>query len=50
MGVKMAEEKRKTPKLDELERGEWPSFVKEIKTAAEKNPMANDLLGQLERS
>ena len=46
----MAEEKRKTPKLDELERGEWPSFVKEIKTAAEKNPMANDLLGQLERS
>ena len=46
----MAEEKRKTPKLDELEKGAWPSFVKEIKTAAEKNPMANDLLGQLERS
>jgi len=46
----MAETKRKTPKLDELESGAWPSFVKEIKTAAEKSPMANDLLGQLERS
>ena len=46
----MANEKRKTPKLDELEKGSWPSFVKEIKTAAEKSPMANDLLGQLERS
>lgn len=46
----MAEKKRKTPKLDELEKGAWPSFVKEIKSAAEKNPMANDLLGQLERS
>ena len=46
----MADKKRETPKLDELEKGSWPSFVKEIKTAAEKNPMANDLLGQLERS
>ncbi len=46
----MAEKKRKTPQLDELEKGAWPSFVKEIKSAAEKNPMANDLLGQLERS
>jgi sulfite reductase alpha subunit len=46
----MAEKKRQTPKLDELEKGAWPSFVREIKTAAEKNPMANDLLGQLERS
>ncbi len=46
----MADNKRKTPKLDELEKGAWPSFVKEIKTAAEKNPMSNDLLGQLERS
>jgi sulfite reductase alpha subunit len=40
----------KTPKLDELEKGEWPSFVKEIKTAAKKSPMAADLLGQLEQS
>ncbi len=46
----MADEKRNTPKLDELEKGAWPSFVKEIKTAAEKNPMAKDLLGQLEQS
>jgi sulfite reductase alpha subunit len=40
----------KTPKLDELEKGGWPSFVKEIKMAARKNPMAADLLGQLEQS
>lgn len=46
----MAEKKHETPQLDELEKGQWPSFVKEIKTAAAKNPMANDLLGQLERS
>jgi sulfite reductase alpha subunit len=46
----MAEKKRKTPQLDELEKGAWPSFVKEIKSAAENNPMASDLLGQLERS
>jgi sulfite reductase alpha subunit len=46
----MAKENGKTPKLDELEKGAWPSFVKEIKTQAEKNPMAKDLLGQLERS
>jgi len=36
--------------LDELEKGPWPSFVKEIKQAAEKNEMSNDLLGILERS
>ncbi|MBQ9020535.1 MAG: dissimilatory-type sulfite reductase subunit alpha [Eggerthellaceae bacterium] len=40
----------KTPLLDELESGPWPSFVKEIKRAAEKNEMSKDLLGQLERS
>ncbi len=39
-----------TPKLDELEKGRWPSFVKEIKMAAQKSPMAADLLGQLEQS
>ncbi|HSB82728.1 MAG TPA: dissimilatory-type sulfite reductase subunit alpha [Candidatus Methylomirabilis sp.] len=39
-----------TPKLDELESGPWPSFVKEIKRAAEKNPMSQDLLGVLELS
>jgi len=40
----------KTPLLDQLEEGPWPSFVTEMKRAAEKNEMAKDLLGQLERS
>jgi sulfite reductase alpha subunit len=39
-----------TPKLDELENGPWPSFVTEMKRAAEKKEMAKDLLRQLERS
>ena len=39
-----------TPLLDELEKGPWPSFVKEIKMAAKRNPMGADLLGQLEQS
>ncbi len=46
----MAEKTYSTPKLDELEKGPWPSFVKEIKDAAKSNAMANDLLGQLEKS
>lgn len=47
----MAEVRKfKTPKLDELEKGPWPSFVTEIKMAAEKSPMAAALLGQLEQS
>jgi sulfite reductase alpha subunit len=41
--------KKNTPKVDELESGPWPSFVKEIKKSAD-NPMAADLLGVLERS
>lgn len=45
----MAEHKE-TPLLDELEKGPWPSFVKEIKREAEKNEMSQDLLGLLERS
>jgi len=40
----------KTPLLDELEKGPWPSFVKEIKSAAESSKSARDLLGQLELS
>ena len=40
----------KTPLLDELESGPWPSFVKEIKKAAKKSEMAQGLLKQLERS
>ena len=43
-------EQRKTPLLDELEKGPWPSFVKEIKKEAGRNDMANDVLGILERS
>jgi len=46
----MAEKLRETPLLDELEKGPWPSFVKEIKKSARKNPMANDQIGILERS
>ncbi|MDH5767395.1 MAG: dissimilatory-type sulfite reductase subunit alpha [Nitrospirota bacterium] len=42
--------KYETPLLDELEKGPFPSFVKEIKRAAAKNVMANDELGQLEYS
>jgi sulfite reductase alpha subunit len=41
--------KRETPLLDELEKGAWPSFVKEIKNEQHR-PMIQDLLAQLERS
>jgi dissimilatory sulfite reductase alpha subunit len=40
----------KTPMLDQLETGPWPSFVKELKKMADKKPMVRDLLGQLEMS
>ena len=46
----MADALPETPMLDELEKGKWPSFVKEIKMAAKKSPMGRDLLGQLEQS
>lgn len=39
-----------TPLLDELESGPWPSFVTEMKRAAEDDESARDLLRQLERS
>ncbi|MFC1706163.1 dissimilatory-type sulfite reductase subunit alpha [Planctomycetota bacterium] len=39
-----------TPLLDDLEKGPWPSFVTQIRSVADKNPMAKDLLGLLERS
>ncbi len=45
--------KYKTPLLDELEKGPWPSFVSEIKKAAQSSSMpqmADDELGQLEKS
>ena len=38
----------KTPLLDELESGPWPSFIKEIKKS--QNPMTDDLLRVLELS
>jgi dissimilatory sulfite reductase alpha subunit len=41
---------KKTPLLDELQKGPWPSFVTEIKNEAEDNKMCQDLLGQLEKS
>jgi sulfite reductase alpha subunit len=42
--------KPKTPLLDELEKGPWPSFVTEIKQASQGSPVCDDLLGQLELS
>lgn len=42
--------KSETPLLDELEKGPWPSFVKDIKRVAARKPMAKDLLRQLELS
>ena len=39
-----------TPMTDELEKGPWPSYVKEIKRMAERNPAAKDLLGVQELS
>jgi sulfite reductase alpha subunit len=45
----MSEKKVATPLLDELEKGKWPSFVKEIKAEAHR-PMVQDLLGVLHRS
>ncbi|MBI5675516.1 MAG: dissimilatory-type sulfite reductase subunit alpha [Nitrospirae bacterium] len=45
--------KHKTPMLDELEKGPWPSFVTEIKKASKTSSMPNmadDELGQVEKS
>src|SRR3989337_1869472 len=36
-GAEMADKKKPTPKLDELEKGPWPSFVKEMKLSTETN-------------
>jgi len=41
---------KETPMADELEKGPWPSFVKEIKRAAKRHPSANDLLNVVELS
>ena len=42
--------KHKTPLLDELETGPWPSFVTDLKQQAETKPECWDILGQLELS
>ena len=39
-----------TPLLDELEKGPWPSFVKEFKRLRGKKPIINHFLLQLEES
>lgn len=39
-----------TPMLDELDKGPWPSFVREIKRAGNRKPAGKDLLRQLEQS
>lgn len=46
----MADPKSETPLLDQLETGPWPSFVTDIKRAAQKKPGTMDLLRQLELS
>lgn len=40
---------KKRPMLDELKKGPWPSFVKEMEKQA-ANPMVNDVLNLMERS
>lgn len=39
-----------TPNLNELEKGEWPSFVTGLKRLAKDKDLMVDLLGQLETS
>ena len=39
-----------TPLLDELEKGDWPSFVTEIKKAAKTSTIAQGLLELVEAS
>jgi dissimilatory sulfite reductase alpha subunit len=46
----MHERKQANGKLKELLKGPWPSFVKEMESAAQKSAMSGDLIGLLERS
>ncbi|GAB6041357.1 dissimilatory-type sulfite reductase subunit alpha [Endothiovibrio diazotrophicus] len=46
----MAKKMHDTPMLDQLESGQWPSFVSGLKRLAQDNDMMVDLLGQLETS
>jgi sulfite reductase alpha subunit len=49
-GKKRTDGQPETKLLDDLEKGPWPSFVAEIKSAARSSESARDLLGQLELS
>jgi sulfite reductase alpha subunit len=40
----------KTPMIDELEKGPWPSYVKELKRAAKKHDSVKDLIKVQEQS
>ena len=40
----------KTPLLDDLEKGPWPSFVTDLKRLAKKKPAVQQLLEQMEQS
>ncbi|OGO01132.1 MAG: sulfite reductase, dissimilatory-type subunit alpha [Chloroflexi bacterium RBG_13_52_14] len=40
----------RTPMVDELEKGPWPSYVKELKRAAKKHDSVKDLIKVQERS
>ncbi|MFZ3089067.1 MAG: dissimilatory-type sulfite reductase subunit alpha [Nitrospirota bacterium] len=44
------EKESKTPMLDELETGPWPSFVKDLKQLAKRKPEIEQALEQLEDS
>jgi len=46
----MAKKMHDTPNLDQLESGEWPSFVTGLKALAKDKDYVVDLLGQLETS
>ena len=46
----MAKKMHDTPMLDQLESGQWPSFISGLKRLANDNDMMVDLLGQLETS
>jgi len=48
--IAMSKPLPKTPMLDQLESGPWPSFVTGLKRLAKDNDMMVDLLGQLETS
>ena len=43
-------DEKKTPLLDQLEEGQWPSFVTQLKQAAKTSKMAEGLVHQLEAS